>query len=44
VLFAPALAADGKWHEIDTGILEQEHTLDDVVRALGTQPAMVNSE
>jgi hypothetical protein len=42
VLFAPVFADDGQWHY--TGIMEQEHTLDQVVRALGVPPTMVISD
>jgi hypothetical protein len=44
VLFAPAFSVDGQWHEIDTGISEQQHEIEDVVRALGAPPTMVISD
>jgi hypothetical protein len=35
VLVAPALASDGRWHEVRSAEVEAEHRLFDVARALG---------
>lgn len=35
VLAAPPLTGDGEWHEIHSKMVEQEHTVEDKVRALG---------
>jgi hypothetical protein len=34
-VFAPALAEDGQWHEIDGTASEPTHSFRDVVQALG---------
>jgi hypothetical protein len=43
-IFAPALAADGQWHEKADGTATGEHSLHDVERALGSRMRMVVSD
>jgi hypothetical protein len=38
-VFAPPLNADGHWHEMSTGLREEQHTAAEVVEALG--PAFI---
>ena len=41
VVFAPPFDVNGEWHEIVSGTVEKEHTLDDLERAMGGPAKMV---
>jgi hypothetical protein len=40
-VFAPPFDVNGEWHEIKGGTAEQQHTLDDMMKALGGSARMV---
>lgn len=43
-LIPPQLAADHQWHEVTSGVAGEQHTLEDLERAMGDKVTMVLSD